>query len=204
VASWAFKLAEVAMKLHLLLVGLLLTLSALAVSAMAAPATYEVTGVAPGDVLNIRLAPRASAPKVGQFGPRDSGIKLYERRGDWALVGRDNPNRPDGWVNARFLKQTVAAARVRLPLACLGTEPFWSLKILSAARAVYDDPETPSRRYRVADFRRSGADATLRLVPGGRVAIAADRCSDGMSDNVYPYAVRLTLPGGRRLSGCCR
>ena len=172
--------------------------------ASAAPATYEVAGVAPGDVLNIRQAPRASAPKVGEYGRRDSGIRLYERRGSWALVGRDDPNRPDGWVNARFLKKTVAAARVRLPLKCVGTEPFWSLAIQSPSRAVYDDPETPARRYRVSNFRRSGPDATLRLGSDGRASIAADRCSDGMSDNEYPYSTRVRLPDGTVLNGCCR
>jgi uncharacterized membrane protein len=166
--------------------------------------TYEVTGVATNDVLNIRLAPRSSAPKVGFYGPRDSGIKIFERRGNWALTGRTRANVPDGWVNSRFLRLTAAGRRVRLPLKCLGTEPFWSLTIQSPTRAVYDDPETPARRYRVSGFQRSGPNATLRLLPGGRVTIAVDRCSDGMSDNIFPYSTRVRLPDGRQLRGCCR
>ena len=187
------------MKLHLALIGFLLALS---VSAMAA--NYEVTGVARGDVLNVRLAPRASAPKVGEYRPHDGGIKIFDRRGGWVLVGRANAPRPDGWVKAIFLRLAGAGRRVPLPLKCLGTEPFWSLTINSATRATYDDPETPRRGYRVSRFVRSGADATLRLDGTGRVAIAADRCSDGMSDNEYPYSTRVRLPGGRTLDGCCR
>lgn len=190
------------MKIVLTLIGLLMLLVLSTISASAA--TYEVTGVSLDDVLNVRLAPRSSAPKVGSYGPRDSGIKIFERRGNWALTGRVNRNVPDGWVNARFLKLTAAAGRFRLPLKCIGTEPFWSLTIQTPRRAVYDDPETPGRSYRVRDFESSGPDATMRLVPGGSVVIAADRCSDGMSDNIFPYTTRVRLPGGRQLRGCCR
>jgi len=173
-----------------------------AVSASAAP-TYEVTGVSAGDVLNIRQAPRASAPKVGQYGPRDKGIRIYRRDGNWALTGRSDPSEPDGWVNTRYLKITTATARLELPVSCLGTEPFWNLAIQSNRRAIYTDPETTERRYRVSEFRRTGRDATMRLGNGGRVSIAADNCSDGMSDNQYPYSVRVLLPSGVKLRGCC-
>lgn len=169
----------------------------------AAAATYEVTGVRADDVLNIRAAPRASAKKVGEYGPRDKGIRIYRRSGNWALTGRSDPNRPDGWVNTRYLKVTIAPARVELPISCLGTEPFWNLAIQSEWRAIYTDPENPERRYRISEFRRSGRDATMRLGNGGRVSIRAENCSDGMSDNQYPYSVRVLLPNGVKLRGCC-
>ncbi len=168
-------------------------------SAIAAP-TYEVAGVSMDDVLNIRAAPRATAPKVGEYGPRDSGIRIYRREGNWALTGRDDPGRPDGWVNLRYLRPATVVA---LPLSCAGTEPFWSLKINSPRRATYADPEIPSRRYVVEGFRRVGSGAAMRLVAGGRVAIAAGACSDGMSDTSYPFSARVRLPGGRALTGCC-
>lgn len=168
-----------------------------------AAATYEVTGVSADDVLNIRQAPRASAPKVGQYGPRAKGIRIYRREGNWALTGRSDPNQPDGWVNTRYLKVSAATARLELPISCLGTEPFWNLAIQSNRRAIYTDPETAKRRYKVGEFRRSGRDATMRLGVDGRVSIAADKCSDGMSDNQYPYSVRVLLPGGGELRGCC-
>jgi uncharacterized membrane protein len=170
----------------------------------AASVTYEVTGVSTNDVLNVRSGPHATTTKVDSYGPRDSGIRIYRREGDWALVGRANADKPDGWVNARYLKKTMAAARLELPLQCLGTEPFWSLTINSTRRATYSDPETKARRYAINEFRRVGRGAQMRLGSTGRVAISAGTCSDGMSDNVYPYSVRATLPGGGNLSGCCR
>lgn len=190
------------MRLHRVLLQLFICLFAF-IGIAHAQATYEVTGVAANDVLNIRLAPRASAPKVGSYGPRESGIIVHRRRGGWALTGRGG-SKPDGWVNARFLKRTFAPAQLRLPLQCLGTEPFWSITIRSPSRATYSDPEVASRPYAVSQFRRIGRGATMRLGADGQIAITAARCSDGMSDNIYPYTARVRLPGGRSLAGCCR
>ncbi len=166
-----------------------------------AAAIYEITGVPPDDVLNIREAPRATARKVGEYGPREKGIRIYRRHGNWALTGR---NRADGWVNTRYLKLTMAALRVELPISCLGTEPFWALTIDSTRRATYSDPETAEHRYRVSAFKRMGRGAAMRLDGTGRASIAAEKnCSDGMSDNRYPYSIRVLLPDGRELAGCC-
>ena len=45
--------------------------------------TYVVTGVSADDVLNIRKGPSASAPKVGEYRPGESGIRIYRRKGNW-------------------------------------------------------------------------------------------------------------------------
>ena len=182
--------------------AMLLSIGALGTPASAAP-TYEVTGVSADDVLNIRQAPRASARKVGEYGPRDKGIRIFRRDGNWALTGRSDPGQPDGWVNTRYLKVTTATARLELPISCLGTEPFWNLTVQSNRRAVYTDPETTERPYRVSEFRRSGRGATMRLGDDDSMSIAAESCSDGMSDNQYPYSVRILHPDGRELNGCC-
>lgn len=190
---------KVALSLILLLSSLLATLPARAVESL-----YEVTGVSAGDVLNIRSRPSASAPKVGSYGPRESGIRIYRRSGNWALVERADPQNPDGWVNARFLKRTVATRRATLPFQCLGTEPFWSVTVHSRERATYSDPETQARAYSVSNFVRIGSDARFRLGGAARSRIEAQQCSDGMSDNIYPYTAKIRLPDGRTLDGCCR
>ena len=162
--------------------------------------TYEVTGVSANDVLNIRSTPRALARKVGEYGPRDKGIRIYRRDGNWALTGRIKPL---GWVNGRFLKATTTTAQLQLPISCTGTEPFWSLTISSALRATYSDPETASRHYRVSGFERVGKGARLHLGGSGATLIKAGACSDGMSDKRYPHSLRLVLPDGGELRGCC-
>jgi uncharacterized membrane protein len=192
------------MKVILFLAGLVVTVAVASTLATASQITYEVTGVSSDDVLNIRQAPRVTAAKVGSYGPRASGLRIFRREGSWALVGPANADKPDGWVNARYLKKTMASARLELPQRCLGTEPFWSLTINSTRRATYSDPEIKARHYAVGEFRRVGKGAHMRLGSNGRVVIAAGTCSDGMSDNVYPYSVRVSLPGSGNLNGCCR
>jgi uncharacterized membrane protein len=181
-----------------------------AMLASAAPVTageityYEVTGVAADDVLNIRKSPSAKSDKVGEYSPRDSGIYIVRREGNWALVGRGEAEKPDGWVNTRYLKETVAAKRVILPLICFGTEPFWSIGFESETQALYSDPETPEASYAMNEVSRTGRDAAIRFGGKGRAAISAASCNDGMSDNRFAYSVRVTMPGGRALEGCCR
>ena len=165
--------------------------------------TYEVTGVSADDVLNIRKGPSASAPKVGEYRPGESGIRIYRRKGNWALAGRYDTKNPDGWVHTRYLKLTAAAARLQLPISCSGTEPFWTIVINTTDSATYSEPDGAPQDFTVRDFSRAGHNASMLLDAGGKAAIKAGSCSDGMSDNVYPYAVQLRLPDGRQLSGCC-
>jgi uncharacterized membrane protein len=113
------------------------------------------------------------------------------------LIGAKPP------LRSKLSRFSAATARLELPITCLGTEPFWSLTINSVRRASYSDPETKERLYRISDFRRSGRDATMRLDANGHVSIVAENCSDGMSDNQFPYAVHILLPDGRELKGCC-
>lgn len=166
--------------------------------------TYEVSGVAANDVLNIRKGPSASTAKVGSYSPRDSGIYIVRRAGNWALVGRADHARPDGWVHMRYLKQTMAEAEVPLPLVCFGTEPFWSLSFEANGKAIYSDPENAETDYTTASVNRAGQGAGIAFGEKGAASITAESCNDGMSDNQFAYSVRVTMPDGRVLQGCCR
>lgn len=165
--------------------------------------TYEVTGVGADDVLNIRKAPNASAPKVGEYRNSESGIRIYRRKGNWALTGRVDPQNTDGWVHTRYLKLTAAAASLQLPISCSGTEPFWAIVISSTDSATYSAPDRTPQDFPVSEFSRSKQIASMLLGVGGNVAIKAGSCSDGMSDNIYPYTVQVRLPDSRQVNGCC-
>lgn len=91
-----------------------------------------------------------------------------------------------------------------------GTEPFWSVTI-NRSGIVYSTPEVNNRRYpyaapiaamgRPTDFVR-----VYRLngqTSGILVIKKVDACSDGMSDNVYPYDATLIL-GNRVMQGCAQ
>ncbi|MGL5081562.1 MAG: COG3650 family protein [Microcoleaceae cyanobacterium] len=96
---------------------------------------------------------------------------------------------------------------------CSGTEPFWSLtldnsqiKFERAGGSIWSIPKTTanSAQGKPADY--------LALYQGkvreqsGRflnVIIEQGNCSDGMSDNTYPYNVYV-LSGRELYRGCCR
>ena len=100
-----------------------------------------------------------------------------------------------------------AAAALRLParFTALGTEPFWGAKV-DGARLTYTTPEDQvGRPIAVARTSQGGSvefDATLA---GNRLtlSVSAGPCSDGMSDTVYPFAVRRRL-GDDEQHGCAR
>ncbi|NWH09032.1 MAG: hypothetical protein HXY22_10395 [Alphaproteobacteria bacterium] len=90
------------------------------------------------------------------------------------------------------------------PLTCAGTEPFWSFRLSGdmTALSTPDGPDIPLpiSQYRAAQNRNGEWSVSL----GEAIAvIRQETCSDGMSDNDYPYSVTL-VTRERTLSGCCR
>ncbi|MCA2962235.1 MAG: hypothetical protein IOD12_18430 [Silvanigrellales bacterium] len=97
--------------------------------------------------------------------------------------------------------------------SCFGTEPFWGLTIAGKSVAF----RTADGLTRTSDT--SGARAALGTLtsyvalyqgkvkeePGRflNVIVKAEQCSDGMSDEGFPYSV-LVLSGTELYSGCCR
>lgn len=85
------------------------------------------------------------------------------------------------------------------PYHALGTEPFWNLLIdernLTFVRP--DMPPVTQPTPRVIIGIAGEIYQTARI----NVNIVHARCSDGMSDRVYPDKVQVTLDG-RRFDGC--
>ncbi len=85
-----------------------------------------------------------------------------------------------------------------------GTEPFWAGTV-RRTRMVYSSPD--NGKGEVIRVRRQDAPHRIRF--RGRMArdgmftmiVLARPCSDGMSDNAYPYDVTIDF-GSNRLLGC--
>jgi len=99
---------------------------------------------------------------------------------------------------------TLGGVDLSRPLRALGTEPFWGIEV-SLDEIVFTGVDR-------ADFRAAGP--VLRLAGAGAVFTAKDatgveltltlkpdKCSDGMSDWVYPLSAEVKV-GGETLSGC--
>ncbi len=91
-----------------------------------------------------------------------------------------------------------AAMDYARPLKVVGTEPFWAVQIgdtIVLSRPDHDDLTAPNTGPVVSGeiAMWNSRDFTIRLRP-------AD-CSDGMSDNRYPYEATVTVEG-EVLTGC--
>jgi uncharacterized membrane protein len=187
----------------------LFLVSLLAASVTLAAVAYSVVNVRPGDFLNMRVAPSPTARIVATIPHDATGIVLTGRRapGDWAEV---TFQRRRGWVNARFLG--LASGQYAIPafLDCAGTEPFWSIR-LSPGYA-HADLMFAERRYqfRITRFHKAMNRTDIALVRGAarnaslQLIVRNESCSDGMSDNTYPYSAVALISGLNTIAGCCR
>lgn len=184
-------------------------LSALAAPEPELPELFAVTGVAAGDVLNIREEPDASAEAIGSLPPDARGVEVVGRQGDWLEV---NAGERSGWVNGRFMAvQGDSWGRDAPPLpptlSCYGTEPFWSLDQQDGA-LILDEAAYGKARFQVQQiiYAMYPPVARTALAPGLVAAIEPESCSDGMSDLEHALSVLLIVgdaPNARQLNGCC-
>ncbi|WP_404864284.1 COG3650 family protein [Georhizobium sp. MAB10] len=177
------------------------------------PALYAVTGVEPGDELNIRLEPRSNADIIGRLPPQSAGIEVVSRRGNWLQI---NSNEASGWVAARFLEREAGAPQSGvLPerLACFGTEPFWSV-VAAGTSITYNTPDNPdgtlfSIRHVTGAMNSPSPHWIIlgeRQEQSMTAVVMPQACSDGMSDRMFGLATTIVIDSGDTatgLSGCC-
>lgn len=195
-------------RLAALLIALILPLAA---AAQDFPALHHVSGVSPGDVLNIRAEPSARAAIVGSFARDAVGIEVIGLNEDrtWGLVRTDEGV---GWSSMRFLSREHADAwhSGAHSLTCMGTEPFWTLSFyLPGNRAEFVAPDDSWEVRTDAPILPATAFPPTLALPfsGAREGFAVLRngvCSDGMSERLFGLEAQVYFrgqPGG--LSGCC-
>lgn len=191
---------------------IMLCFSGLVARADPLPQLHDVTGVAAGDVLNIRAAPSASSQIIGAFDRDARGIEVVAQNpaGTWGQV---NTGERAGWVSLRYMAaRGVMIDHYNLPdgLRCFGTEPFWSLSNAGGALR-YRTPETPARDLPIRIAQDNGLVDDLRRMirfagpdgPGVAFVYPAT-CNDGMSDRVFGLSIGAMLgPDSPMLTGCC-
>lgn len=175
------------------------------------PAIYDVVGVASNDVLQIRALASAESESLGSLRHDAQGVEVTGQSADgkWALI---NHGEATGWVALRYLRQRAAwADGTPFGLACYGTEPFWSARLVPGF-VEYSDMSGAEIRYRETDrLRGAGAGfadlAVLGAAAGQEMSmiISPAACGDGMSDRSFALQVQLLRPGSAMplLSGCC-
>lgn len=178
---------------------------------------YQVVDVAAGDRLNVREQPGVDADVLGALVPGAQNLvvtgSVMEAGGaEWWEIAFVEGYFSRGWVNGRFLApMDQQEPESGYPLACGGTEPFWSLDLLEG-EARFSMPEEKALALRAGPWMMAGGQT-------GRFAVELERdgalghagiwresafCSDGMSDIRHPFGVILIRPDGEVLAGCCR
>lgn len=184
-------------------------------SQISMPPTYhKVSGVAAGDVLNIRAQPGGGAEIIGSFAPETMPVEVIATRENWAYVVSGEQM---GWVSRSYLAPldvaTVPGTPVPLQSRCFGTEPFWGFTFTADGKIAFEslnEPEAtlpivasdrfvarPNRFYAVAGNEEQ--KMTVFLSTG-------TLCSDGMSDRDYGWSVELLRENSGDRSaylGCC-
>lgn len=91
-------------------------------------------------------------------------------------------------------------------IKAIGTEPFWAATVEGRC-VTYSHPEDQSGTRVWTRFSGTASNGTwtgsLNGHPFVMTTIPKPGCSDGMSDEVYPIAVSLTV-GGEQRTGCAR
>jgi uncharacterized membrane protein len=85
------------------------------------------------------------------------------------------------------------------PYHALGTEPFWNL-LIDEHDVTFTQPDAEPIRQPVPKVI-VGIAGEIYRTPRIDVNIVHARCSDGMSDRVYPDKVQVTVDG-KRFDGC--
>ncbi len=186
------------------------------------PALFDVTGVASGDVLNVRERPDASSPVIGTLAPDETDIEVVRANDDqtWGLV---NTGERAGWASLGYLAlkdgQTGGMPPIR---QCFGTEPFWTLDhegaeirlsqmdgptidgLVSGRFASRSRPD----RFVYRGYLRSEDAGPLEII----LFLRLEACNDGMSDREYGIELDMlvndpdAVDGLQRpflYSGCC-
>ena len=91
-------------------------------------------------------------------------------------------------------------------LQAIGTEPFWSVDVMPKGRLKYANPDMLNGVIVSAVEKRQGGRITYKARLNGRpftLDLVPVKCSDGMSDVVYPWTVTF-VHSGRTDHGCAR
>jgi uncharacterized membrane protein len=193
-----------------------------AVALAAEPGFYAVTGVAAGDVLNIRAEPDPKSDILESLEPGARPVEVLETRTEGSTEwGRVLSGDANGWVAMRFLQPievpVIAGTDIPDGLACGGTEPFWGARLSTADGIVFAPIEGPETAFPISRalnaVGRNSRFAVLGEAGGTRASAIIARfetCTDGMSDRDFGWRIDLLLekPGDAGYpqlhEGCCR
>ncbi len=103
-----------------------------------------------------------------------------------------------------LLALTASLSAMATDYKCVGTEPFWSLKITETQMSLdmEDVVRTESVQSKIQAAGMADEFAFVVTSASGSATVISGECSDGMSDNIYSHHV-VVKAGPMVLAGCC-
>jgi uncharacterized membrane protein len=187
---------------------------------------YAVTKVATGGALNMRSGPGAGNSVVVKIPADSDGIVATgeEKKVGSTTWAKVYWNGKGGWVSKSYLRPDKVtnsspasgsgtkppAANTGVVMKCSGTEPFWGIDITESKLNI-NMPDGPQYNVPVTFRQTSANNRTIAVIAGANgpnntqvFLQKVASCSDGMSDNSYPYSATAVLNNKQVISGCCK
>lgn len=170
------------------------------------PALYDVFGVEPGDVLNIRAEPSPGGEIVGTLAHDAVNIEVVRTNDEftWAYIINGESM---GWVSLSYVVPQPGQWDGLFPQfsRCFGTEPFWSL-VQEEGTATFSGIDLPTVTATIQDKNSPMSHRgrhSFRM--GDMTAVLSNQyCDDGMSDREFGWEINLIAPGPEQhYYGCC-
>lgn len=170
----------------------------------ASAASYDVTGVEWGDVLNVRAKATAKSAIKGAIPYDGQGIEVSGKANKgWVQVQYRDLT---GYVLAKYLAPAATEGSLPSTLKCHGTEPFWNAEF-TAKGATYEHMSDGKTKIDIGPFEQTANRSNSWMAMGPKSAASltrGQRCSNGMSDDVFPYTLHMSTPDSGIVSGCCK
>jgi uncharacterized membrane protein len=89
----------------------------------------------------------------------------------------------------------------------LGTEPFWAVYVIRDSKIVFEPADGPIFEMELTRTDTTSPGITRyianNIVTGIFLTVKKENCSDGMSEEIYPFSVDLVVEG-KKYNGCGR
>lgn len=167
----------------------------------------SAAGVVPANLKAVLAAPLMASYGAQTSGPHPVPPANLSRAFAAACLPGSAPTKDAGSASKTSASACLmqGSERLRGPsLRAVGTEPFWGARIEGRC-VTYSHPDDQAGTRLWTRYTRTGDGGSWSGALDGRPFTlrvrAQANCSDGMSDQRYPYAVDL-LVGGEQRTGC--
>ncbi len=171
----------------------------------AGPTTSMIT--TPGWPTTVYEFPNDTAPSLTVLNPNSPVAVVEQLHQDWVKVLVDGQ---EGYLHSQGATPGGGATTtegMQVGLSCAGTEPFWTYQINTDGTTVFEDVGSQGAPIASTMNQINGTSYPYTFQAGPITGQLNNQvCSDGMSDNLYPWELLLnvTLNGSQQtVQGCC-